>query len=164
MNPSGPSRHPADELIRELIRARRAADAGELELIRGRMATAAFLSPASLSDHVMKRIADGQWMPGLSAQQFIELSRAVVARASRLALYRRRRGFLAAAVAETSEVVGRQQRGHEAAPLIVTVYSADRARLITTYQFGNDSDLAVPEDAVWLALPPPPTSTGHSTG
>jgi hypothetical protein len=164
VTPSGSSQHPDDMLIRELIRARRVPGAEEVGRIRRRMATAPFLSGASLEAHVTKRVADAQWARGLSVQQLFEDGREAIERGVRLALYNRRGGFMAAAVAPTSEVVARGRVGREARPWIVTVYSVDHARLITTYQFGSNSELAIPGDALWLALPPPPTSTGHSNG
>lgn len=171
---AGFSQHPTDRLIRELIRARRAATPREVEWIVDRMATAPF-NPAivpvklrhqglayqgrtlgshadSLTYHLVQRVvADDQWRAGTTAEQFVADLRAVVrAPGSRLAVFERRGGGVAVTIAPTNGITPPMQTGGGALPHLIVVYAADRGCIITGYQFSKLDQLGIPEGAQWL--------------
>lgn len=176
MDPSaeGLSQHPADLLIRELIRTGRAASPNQIEQIVGRVATAPF-NPSVVSVptryrgfaylgrllgsredavflHLTQRvIAEGQWAIGTTPAQYLDhLRRAVRWPAARLAVYPRRGGAIAAVVNRTADVVPSQRLGAGALPWLIVVYSADRGILVTGYQFSTFDEVSMPEEARWL--------------
>ena len=168
------SRHPADALIRELLRVGRQATPEQVARIVERLATAPFeprqrtVRPAergityqgrvlgeredSLFHHLIKRIlVDEQWGYGTTASDYLaDLRRAVRSPAARLALYRQRGGHVAATVTSTAEVVPPERQGPQALPNLLAIYSADRGIIVTGYQCSALDQTRIPETALWL--------------
>ncbi len=171
---AGFSRHPTDRLIRELIRARRAAIVAEVALIIDRMATAPFdprlrkvrvkergipyrgrrvaAHEDSLFHHLVKRVLiEQQWADGTTEDQYlVDLRRAVRSAVARLVVYNDRDGPLAATISPTAAVVPTERQGVNPLPNLLVVYSADRGVLITGYQFSSLAHVRLPEEVVWL--------------
>ena len=170
----GLSNHPVDLLIRELIATRRNVEPDEIGRILDRIATTPFdprvvrvptlerglgygarrLLPwdDSLFIHLVRRVVlDRQWSEGTTAEQYVQDIRAAV-RADHvtLAVYARRGGSIAAVLAPTHLAVPASRRGVRARSELVVVYSADRGIIVTGYQVPSRSELAIPEDALWL--------------
>jgi len=143
------SDHPVDRLIQELIQTRRAFSAAEISSIRQRMMDVPFLSESSLADHLVRRKADGQWAGTTTpAMYHADLREAI--RLGRIATFERRGGAMAAAFALTADVVQSGRQGPDPEPGLFVVYSADRGRLVTGYQFSDTADLALPGGIIWL--------------
>ncbi|MGH2610181.1 MAG: hypothetical protein ACRDHF_13960 [Tepidiformaceae bacterium] len=85
-------------------------------------------------------------------EQFRDDINGAIVDASRVALYLRRGGIMAATVTETDRAVPRFRAGRVKRPLLLVVYSADRDTLITGYQFSSMGTISVPEDAIWVEL------------
>lgn len=173
MNP-GPSQHPADRLIRELIQTGRRPTPSEFGQIIERLATVPFdrrLVPVplglrglsyqgqilgaradSLTCHLVRRVVDErQWASGTTAAQYVsDLRRAVRAPNARLAVYRRRGGHIAIVLAPTDLAVPTARRAAETLPEVLVVYSADRGIILSGYQVTGLAETGVPEDALWL--------------
>lgn len=142
------SEHPADRLIREIIRTGRGATGQERSLILRRMRVVPF--PA-VGTHLRRRLAEQQWAEQMTEGEYLaDLRRAIQDLAARLVVYARRGGNLSAVLAETSRVVPGDHRGQNALPLTFVVYSADRGILLTGYQASVVSEIAIPEAAQWL--------------
>ena len=174
MRTSDRSHHPADQLIRELIQSGRATEPAEIERILDRMALAVFdprvvrvpihergltygnrliLERAdSLFLHLVRRVLiREQWGVGTTPDQYLDDLRQVVrAQDISLAIYSRRGGSLAAALAPTDQVVPPERRGPRSLPELFVVYSADRGIIVTGYQVSSRDVLAIPKDARWL--------------
>jgi hypothetical protein len=170
----GLSQHPVDRLIRGLIASGRAASRQEIAAIVDRMASAPFEPRAfrvpvrhrnleylgqplgarspSLSYHLVKRVlVERQWAVGTTEQQYLDdIRRAVGATGSRLAIYERQGGALAATVTRTAIVVPADRRGARSLPALVVIYSADRGIIVTGYQCSAISELSIPPEARWL--------------
>lgn len=166
------SQHPADRLIRNLISTGREATPEEIGQVIERMASAPFdrrdlpVPPPlrglryqdrelgaradALFRHLVQRVVDeGQWAVGTNAAQYVgDLRQAVRHPASRLAVYERRGGNVAAVFA--SNEVPNDRRGHNAEAHIFVVYSADRGRIVSGYQVSNLDRVSIPEDTRWL--------------
>lgn len=142
------SQHPVDRLIRDLVRAEQHVTAPELRQMIDRIAQAPF---PTASQHLAKRIAEGQWTVGSSVAEYLaDLRTAVQDPGARLLVYQRRGGSIAAVLADTNRVVPPDRRGAEALPLLYVVYSADRGILVTGYQASSVATLSIPEGARWL--------------
>jgi hypothetical protein len=142
------SQHPVDRMIRGLVRSDRSVTEPELSQIIDRIAEAPF---PTIDQHLAKRITEGQWTSGTSAEEYLaDLRRAVKDRDARVLVYERRGGAIAAIMTETNRVVPPDRRGAEALPLLYVVYSADRGILVTGYQASSLETLFIPKDARWL--------------
>jgi hypothetical protein len=174
MSSSGLSQHPADRLIRELIRGRRQATRPEVERIIERMATAPFATHLvtvppdergarylgrilrtrvdSATYHLIKRVVlEEQWANGTTAEQYVEdLRRAVRSPRARLVVYVRRGGHLAATITPTDLVLSPEQRGPQPQPELLVIYSPDRGIIVSGYQFSALEKTGVPQEARWL--------------
>lgn len=170
----GRSQHPADELIRELIRTGRRASAEEVERITSRMATAPFDSRTvpvraslrglvyenrevrdredSLFYHLLQRtLVDGQWARGTTASGYLDdLRRSIAHPDARLALFLRRGGYMAATVTPTSAILSPARRGPDSLGYLLVVFSADRGTIMTGYQFSDLIRVSIPDEAKWL--------------
>lgn len=106
----------------------------------------------SLDYHLVQRVMiDRQWRDGTTAAEFLtDISRAARASDARLAVYGRRGGGIAVAVADTGAVLPVERRGEESLPRLLVVYSADRAMILTAYQFSDLAVTGIPGDALWL--------------
>lgn len=168
------SQHPVDQLIRELIDTRRPATPDEIRQIVDRMAAVPFgsgqipvprkyrgliylgytlgSSDDALVLHLTQRVvAEGQWVVGTSAGEYVgDLRRAVRAPSARLAVYLRRGGHVATVVCRTADVVSPERLGPGTLPWLIVVYSADRGILVSGYQFSSFATVSIPEDALWL--------------
>lgn len=168
------SRTAARALIRELFRAERPPLSEEIARIRDLMATAPF-DPTqfpvpedlqgleflgrvlgdrepSLTLHLVKRvIEEKQWAFGTTEwTYFADLRAAIFAPSSRLLVYVRRGGYVAAVVAPTHEAVPRERLGLKPAPLTLVVYSADRDMIASGYQFSSYATISLPVEVRWL--------------
>ncbi len=167
------SRHPADRLIRALIATGRPATPEEVAAIVECLASAPFdrrpvpvptrmrgmsyqgrvlgARDDSLAYHLVKRVLEErQWAEGTTAAQYVaDLHRAVRA-ASRLTVYERRGGPIAATVTPTDRVLSVEQLGEEPYPLILVVYSADRGIITSGYQISGLETAGIPKEALWL--------------
>lgn len=168
------SQHPVDRLIRELVDTNRAATAEEVVRIIDRMATVPFASHEvkinpqeqgasyhgmmlgaradSLTYHLIKRVAiEQQWAQGTTAQGYVtDLRRAIRDDETQLTVYRRRGGAMAAIVVPTARILPPDRRGPKPAPKMIVIYSADRGRIISGYQFSTFTVTGVPPEAQWL--------------
>jgi hypothetical protein len=148
----GPSEHPVDLLIRDLLGTGRAATPEEVAQIIERMATAPFtMRPrsvpvnergithlgitlgdriSSLDYHLVKRVTlEEQWAYGTIAEEYLhDLHQAVRHREAHLALYERRDGPIAAISCPAHLVVPLQRLGPEARELALVIYSASWVR------------------------------------
>jgi hypothetical protein len=167
------SQHPADQLIRGLIRSRAAATPGEVSQIVERMLRADFGTEAipvpsdlrgraymgrtigerelPLVQHLVKRVQEGQWREGTTVSEYlVDLRRAIGWPSARLALYERRGGHVAVTVSLTHEVVPMSRLGHVPQANLLVVYSADRSIIVSGYQFSELSKTGIPGDVIWL--------------
>ena len=168
------SRAVARALIRELVHSGRHASPEDIARIRDLMATAPFdparipiparfrdrgifgeptgtLEP-SLRYHLLKRtLVEKQWAEGTSESAFLgDLRRSILTAKSRLLLYQRRGGLLAACVSATEEVVPAQRLGQDFLPQLIVIYSADRDIIVSGYQFSTLDEVSIPREARWL--------------
>lgn len=168
------SRHPVDELIRELVRSGRPATDDEIQRLIERIATVPFeprdlrvrvrhrgiqyeghvlaaRSP-SLIYHVVKRVlVEEQWADGTTPEEYLgDLRRAVHSPSVRLGVYERQGGPIATTPARTQELVSMERQGSGMLPLLLVVYSADRGIIVTGYQISGLETADIPEDARWL--------------
>lgn len=170
----GLSPHPADRLVRELVRTRGSAATGDSEAIVGRLASAPFdprpIRPrprergivyqgevlgardVSAFVHLVRRnVGDEQWSWGTTVEQYVaDLGTAARSPEARLAICARRGGHLAAVVAPTAAAVATGRRGPRFEPTLLVVYSADRGIILTGYQVADVDAVAFPEDASWF--------------
>lgn len=174
-----PGQHPTDDLIRQLIQTRRVPTSAEITQILSHVATAVFGSrpvnvprrdrglsyqgitlgaqASPLEYHLVKRVAapnEQQWAIGTTAAEYLDdLRRATQAPSVRLALYVRDRQHIAAIIALTEDVVPLVRRGTNWHPNLLVVYSADRGRIVTGYQFSRIEALDIPGDVQWFERP-----------
>lgn len=143
------ARHPADRLIRDILASGREATWEEAAPIVQRMAEARF---PTIRAHLRKRVdREDQWAAGTTEAEYLaDLRRAIQDTASRLAVYERRGGHMAAVLAETARIVTGNRQGPASLPLTFVIYSADRGILVTGYQASSISTITVPEDITWL--------------
>lgn len=142
------SQHPADRLIRELIGARRNATPEEVAQILSRMGETEFPIAAR---HLGKRKREGQWRENVCLRDYVEdFRRAVGLANAHLSVYERRRGAMAALLANTADVVPAERLGDGARPLFFVFYSADRSIIASVYQASTMDDVALPKDTRWL--------------
>ena len=125
--------------------------ASQLGALRLHIMRAPFITETSLLIHSERRIADQQWRRGITADQYLGNLRSAVEVADHLLLYERHGGAMAAAVARTEAVVEESNRGSRTLPWLIVVYSVDRDRIITGYQFSGLDALAIPEAAFWFS-------------
>jgi hypothetical protein len=174
MRGGGVSQHPADQLIRELVRTGRAATPNEVEQLVERMATAPFDTRVvrvrvaargvsyrgqtlgaradSLTFHLIKRVAlDRQWVDGTTADDYVhDLRRAVRDPGARITVYERHGGAVAAVVTPTEQILPPERRGPVAQPHLAVFYSADRGIIVSGYQFSALDQTSIPQEARWL--------------
>lgn len=168
------SRHPADQLIRELIATGRAATAEEVGRIVARLATAPFdprvrkvrqkergvvyqgrtigAREGSLFYHLAKRVVvERQWADGTTASQYVaDLQHSARSPVARLVLYNDRSGALVATITPTGAVVPPERQGPSPLPHLLVVYAAARGWIITGYQFSTLDRVRIPREALWL--------------
>lgn len=167
------SDHPTDRLIRELIQTGRPVEAGEVERILERMASAPFdpriiRTPArergqhycgrtvqphdeAVVVHLVRRVLrDEQWADGTTSQEYLDDLRRSIRLEAQLALYHRRGGNVAATLTPTAHVVPAERRGPRSLPVLWVVYSADRGIIVTGYQASSRDEISIPEDTKWL--------------
>lgn len=168
------SPHPADRLIRALIRTGRTVIPDEIARIVDRLATAPFdrrlvrvrpdergatyqgqtlgVRADSLAYHLTKRVAiERQWAVGTTAEQYTDdLRRAIRAPSARLVVYERQGGHLAATITPTSASVPAARRGPRALPWLLVIYSADRGIIVTGYQVSALETISMPQEVRWL--------------
>ena len=168
------SQHPADQLIRELVRTGREAMPEEIEQVVERMATAPFdprvrsvgqqhrglvyqgyalgEREPSLFYHLVKRVSvEAQWAAETTADEYLaDLRRAIRATLASLVLYSHRGGAIAATLVPTAASVPLHRQGFRALPNLVVIYSADRGIIVTGYQYSALDRLRIPEGAQWL--------------
>ena len=174
VGPGGPSQHPADQLIRELLATGRPATPTEVDQILERIATVPFdprilrvplplqgvthlgrtlgTREAALDIHLVQRvIGDEQWPLGTTAAHYLtDIQQAVMAAAARLLVYERRGGSMAATLTAIEEVLPQARRGSRALPWCFVVYSADRGTITSGYQATGTQTPSIPGDARWL--------------
>lgn len=172
--PRAAARQRTRALIRELVQTGRPASAEDVAHIRDLIATAPFdptffsvpeelqgleflggmlgAREPSLTLHLVKRIIEEkQWASGTSELDYLaDLQAAIFAPSSRLLVYARRAGYLAAVVTPTHEAVPRQRLGVKPAPLMLVVYSADRDIIASGYQFSSYATISLPAEVRWL--------------
>lgn len=142
------SPHPIDRLIRELIQTNRPSTVEEARQIAARMAEAEF---PTASHHLTRRIEEEQWAPGTLVSEYVTHLRTAAQHArSRILVYLRRGGHVAAAVGNRIDHVPTWAGGAGALPLLVVVYSADRGVILTGYQASSLARIAFPTSARWL--------------
>lgn len=168
------SRHPVDALIREIIHTRRPATDDEIARIIDRMATAPFdrrLVPVpmkrrgvdyrgqtltaredSLTYHLVKRVVDErQWADGTTAVEYVaDLRRAIRHPSSRLTVYERRGGHIAATLTPTHAALPVARRASASLAQLLVAYSADRGIILSGYQVSGLSQTGIPEESIWL--------------
>jgi hypothetical protein len=166
------SQHPADRLIRELIRIGRQATGEEIQQIVEKAATApfdtrevrvpqllrgatyqghTFTNRAScLLIHVAQRVLlDEQWSPGTTEGVYLsDLHQAIRHPLARLSIYVRHGGTIAGIFSPTT--VPEARHGADTLPWTYVVYSADRGRIISGYQVSSLDEVNIPAGARWL--------------
>ena len=102
--------------------------------------------------HLAQRVViDEQWAPGTTlADYFADITRAVHSPVADVAVYERRGGSIAITVVDTEAVLPLERRGPRSARHLLVVYSADRAIIVSAYQFSAFGVTGIPEDALWL--------------
>jgi hypothetical protein len=168
-------RHPADQLIQELIARPRTATADEIGQIINRIASAPFdtemqrvpralrgltyqgitlgAEADALTIHLFKRVlADEQWAVGTDATAYLETLRAAVhTPLARLVLYRQwDTRDIAAVITRTGESVDPDRLGAKAEAYLIVLYEANRGILLSGYQFSTMEAIRIPRDALWL--------------
>lgn len=104
---------------------------------------------SSLRVHLAQRIFEGQWHPGTSADQYLaDLRSAVIQDDTRIAVYERQGGAIAAALA--TNTIPADRLGEQRQQYLFIVYSAERGTIITGYQTEGMSELSIPETVRWL--------------
>ena len=142
------SKHPTDVLIRALAQRQLNPTAQNVIHIVERMAEAPF---PTVSSHLWRRLRDEQWSRDTTEDQYLDdLRRAVRHRDTRICIYQRRGGNLAAALAATHLVVQPCRLGDCSEQLLFVVYSADRGIIISGYQVSSLEALGLPKEVVWL--------------
>lgn len=168
------SQHSTDRLIRHLAQASSPATRDEAEQIITRMAEAPFdrrevpvptrlrgltdqghvltARCDSLVYHLIKRTLDErQWADGTTHEEYLaDLRRVVCHSASRLAVYERRGGFMAVALAQTMAAVPLARQAVGTLPHLLVVYSAEHGMIVTGYQVSSLDLIGIPEAARWL--------------
>ncbi|MDQ6908886.1 MAG: hypothetical protein M3176_18870 [Chloroflexota bacterium] len=168
------SQHPVDILIREIIRTRRSVTDDEIARIIERMATVPFdqrLVPVptklrgityqghilnaredSCTYHLAKRVIDErQWVSGTTAVQYVaDLRRAIRHPSSRLTIYERRGGYIAATLTPTSAAIPVARRASGSLPVLLVAYSVDRGIILSGYQVSDLARTGIPEEPRWL--------------
>jgi hypothetical protein len=145
------SQHPVDVLIRQLARLERQATAADVESIRGRVATARFLTSQSLAAHLTKRINEGQWAEVTTEHAYLgDLWRLAGAVPSRIGVCVRRGGNVALVLGSTSDAVPLERRGPRGGQRMLVVFSADWGRIVTGYQSDTLQEFAIPKETQWL--------------
>lgn len=168
------SQQRIDLLIRELVAGNRRASSADVQDIIQWMASAPFDSrtvrvprslqgvtylgytltlqePALLAHLIQRVVVDRQWLPGTTAETYLQdLRRAVVDDTSRLALYLRRGGAIAATLTTTERILPEIRRGDAVLPLMLVVYAADWGAIVSGYQCTSLDTLVLPENAQWL--------------
>lgn len=168
------SRHPADQLIRELIATGRAATEEEVARIVARLATAPFDPrvlpvPAALRGarlggrtlghhepavtiHLAQRvIGDGQWSAATTEADYLaDLRRGIGDPSARLVIYKRRGGPIAATLTPADRALPSDRRGPKSPPWLYVVYAVDRGIIVSGYGASGPQTLSIPEDARWL--------------
>ena len=169
-----PSRAATRALIRELVHTERPATPEDIARIRELMAAAPFnpglaevvprlrgreyrgaalgARAPSLAYHLFQRTAvEEQWASQTTEADYVaDLSSAVLAPSSRLVVYERRGGNMAASITTTADVIAPQRLGTRVLPLLLVVYSADRDIIITGYQCSSLEEVSIPREARWL--------------
>ena len=162
-----------DQLIEELVQARRQATPTEIARILSRMAGASFAPNTvkvpikdrghsyrgqtlgsqanSLDYHLVKRvIVEEEWSPGTTAAEYVaDLQRVVQQPGARLVLFPFGSHHRAMALTATNRVIPSNRLGSAPLPLLIVVYSTDRGALITGYQVSSISKVNIPTGAVW---------------
>jgi hypothetical protein len=77
-----------------------------------------------------------------------DLHQVVRSQRVRIAVYERRGGCLAAALAVNEIPI--EHRGVDALPWVLVVFSADRGTIVSGYQTSTDLLTNIPGDALWL--------------
>ena len=106
----------------------------------------------SLFYHLVQRVlVDGQWGEGTTESHYLaDLHLAVGNAAAQLAIYQRRGGHIAIAVAPTDSVVPLERQGWRSFSHLLVVYSTDRGMIVTGYQFSDPAQTGIPAEARWL--------------
>jgi hypothetical protein len=142
------SSHPADRLVRDLVQSGRPVTEQEIADIVSRLAGAPFPQAAQ---HHAKRLQEGQWSARVTVEQYVaDLKTAVRHPTSRILVYKRRGGALAAALTETADAVAPDNLGPAPLPLLFVVFSAERGMIVTGYQASALATIGIPPDARWL--------------
>lgn len=143
------SQDPADVVIRELIRSGRPATPSEVDRITRHLEQAPFPSART---HLAKRTQqDRQWVIGTTEQEYLDdLRGAIRDDKSRLAVYDRRGGPIAAVLTETERIVEPNRRGMDWMRWLLVVYSADRGIILSGYQASSMQTIILPKDVRWL--------------
>jgi hypothetical protein len=163
-----------DRLVQELIQTQREAASNEISRITWRVAQASFdtrivrVATAhrglsyqgrtvgdredALFYHLVQRVVvERQWADGTSADGYLaDLREAATASDARLAIYARRGGSVAIAIATTAAVLPPARRGIGELPNLLVVFSADRGMIVTGYQFSTIEATGIPKEARWL--------------
>ena len=86
----------------------------------------------------------------MADQYLADLRRAVREPGTRLAIYARRGGAVAATVTPLDRVLPPERRGRKPQPNVLVIYSADRGMIVSGYHFSTLDATGVPREARWL--------------
>lgn len=139
-----------DAWIRAAVRREFVPTPAEAAELRERMVRAPFLSERSLLSHIEQRLRDRQWVPPLSATEYDATLRRAIAAAEQVVVGTHRGGTLVYALVPTAAAVAEVRLGVGALPNMVVILGAERGRLISGYQYSDESKLSIPGDALWL--------------
>jgi hypothetical protein len=100
--------------------------------------------------HLVQRVlGENQWAEGTDTQEYLtDLQHAARHPASRLCVYERRGGNLAATLSPNTLPV--TWRGIGSLPFVFVIYSADRGKIVSGYQASGVEAIAIPDDVQWL--------------
>ncbi len=114
----------------------------------------------SLTAHMAQRVLrDDQWSVTTTKEEFLEdIRQAILHPEAALAVYETRRTHYAAVVAPN--VVPRSRLGRQPGRFVVIPYSANRGRIVSTWQARDEANLLVPERACWIKPLKRPRNSG----
>lgn len=79
-----------------------------------------------------------------------DLRQAVRDPRSKVVVYNRRSGPIAATVTPTDNILPTTRRGSRALANLLVIYAVDRGTIITGYQFSARDKAGIPQEARWL--------------
>jgi hypothetical protein len=114
------------------------------------MATAAFgPTGTDLEEHRLKRVAEEQWPPATTDEEYLgDLRRLCLHAGASIGLFVRRGGPMTMAIHESGSILA-EPLPLRSRRLVAAFYSVDRGMLISGYQVAELTDLTLSEEILW---------------